>query len=239
MPSHAHEIRIENLSVFYGPHCALENVSLSIAAGELAVIIGPNGGGKSTLLKAILGLAPLHRGRILIDGQALPETRPAISYVPQRAAINPSFPISVREVVLQGRMPARLAPAHSFSRKDRELTEEYMQRLEIGDLAGRQIARLSGGQLQRVLLARALVRQAGLLLLDEPTAHLDAVAGDQIFRLLQDLKPGVTVLMVSHDTRPLNAEGVRVIGLNRRLFYEGPPGLSPELLMRLYAGRHS
>lgn len=239
MQSIAAGIEIENLSVFYGSRCALDGVSLSVPAGDFAVIIGPNGGGKSTLLKAILGLAEIRGGSILINGQPSAAARPAISYVPQRAAINPAFPISVREVILQGRMPAGRALAHSFSREDRELTEEYMQRLEIDDLAKRQISQLSGGQLQRVLIARALVRQAGMLLLDEPTASLDAVSSDCIFRLLRELEHRVTILMVSHDTRPLTTEADRVIALNRRLFYQGPPPLSPELLMRLYTGHHS
>ena len=229
-------ICIDQLSVRYGAHVALSGIDLRIAAGDFAIIIGPNGGGKTTLLKAILGLVAIDAGSITINGDPVGTGHPSLSYVPQHSSINAHFPINVQQVILQGRLPAGHKPVHRFHAHDYHLAEMYMDKLGLTDLARRQIGRLSGGQLQRVLIARALVRQAALLLLDEPTANLDAPSSEQVFQLLHEVNREVTILMVSHDTRPLHSVARHVIAINRKLHYQGTPDLNPELLMELYTG---
>ncbi len=216
----------------------LENVTLKVRAGERLGILGPNGGGKTTLLKLTLGLLRGHRGRISVLGMD-PERacrERVIGYVPQRIEAELAFPLSARQVVAMS--AARGLPAW------RALGSEAAGRVEASldvvgakDLAERPIGKLSGGQLQRVMIARALAGNPRILLLDEPTVGID-VAGQQRFaELIRTVRErlGLTIIMVSHDLRTIAAGSDRVACLNRTLHsHVTPAGLTPEVLAEVF-----
>jgi zinc transport system ATP-binding protein len=227
-------IELEQVSAGYGSILAVQDVSLSIAEGSFTGIIGPNGGGKSTLLKLMLGLIEPWQGQVLVCGQEPRHYRHLIGYVPQAASSNRRFPISVRQVVLQGRLAGKAPLFHRYQKMDMELTEQCLSRLEILDLAERQIGQLSGGQWQRVLIARALVVQPKILLLDEPTNSLDAYGSTLIYELLQELNQDVSIVMVTHDTLAISSYVKDIACINHVLHYHGEPDISPELVLEVY-----
>ncbi len=216
----------------------LENVTLKVRAGERLGILGPNGGGKTTLLKLTLGLLRGHRGRISVLGMD-PERacrERVIGYVPQRIEAELAFPLSARQVVAMS--AARGLPA--WKALGREATERVEASLDVvgaRDLAERPIGKLSGGQLQRVMIARALAGNPRILLLDEPTVGID-VAGQQRFaELIRTVRErlGLTIIMVSHDLRTIAAGSDRVACLNRTLHsHVTPAGLTPEVLAEVF-----
>jgi len=200
---HAHSrqiaIHLDGVSVSYNGKLALRDVTLDITRGLRLAVLGPNGAGKSTLFKAILGLLPLRSGHILVHGESLRQGDTHIAYVPQREQIDLRFPVSVRDVVLMGRY-GRIGWLKRPGRLDRETVVRSMQQLDILDLADTPIGELSGGQLQRAFLARALAQEADILLLDEPFTGVDAKTEGAIYTLLDDLKArGMTVLLATHD----------------------------------------
>ncbi|HEX3022777.1 MAG TPA: ATP-binding cassette domain-containing protein, partial [Lachnospiraceae bacterium] len=160
-------IHIDNLSVYYGRTAALTNICLDVYEGEFLGIMGPNGGGKSTLLKSVLGLIPITSGTIQLYNQAPGRNGTLIGYVPQFATMDKKFPISAVEVVLTGLLKHGLKPFAKFSKRDRDFAMELLDKVGIVDLANRQIAGLSGGEFQKMLIARALAVRPRLLLLDE------------------------------------------------------------------------
>jgi zinc transport system ATP-binding protein len=186
----------------------LEGVSMAVRAGEIVTILGPNGSGKSTLIRALLGVVPLHGGAVT----RAPGLR--IGYVPQRLAIDRSLPITVRRFLS---LPVRVSDAQA---------QAVLERVGLGpEIAGMQLASLSGGQVQRVLLARALLSDPQLLILDEPTQGLDQRGEAGFYRLIEDVrqKTGAAVLMVSHDLHVVMAASDRVICLNGHICCEGTP----------------
>lgn len=192
-------IEINDLTFAYGPtEPILQDVNLAIEAGDFASIIGPNGGGKTTLVKLILGLLQPQKGQIKVFGQCPEAARPRIGAMPQHGVSDPHFPICVIDVVLMGRLrPHRgIGP---FSAADRAAASEALERVGLDHLAKRPFATLSGGQRQRVLLARAIAPKPDLLLLDEPEAGLDRKVEQDFFDLLQVLNEETTVVLVSHD----------------------------------------
>jgi len=227
-------IDIQHLSVRYGTIYALKDINLQIEYGDFVGIIGPNGGGKSTLLKSILGLVTPVSGHISVLDVTPQQGRSQVGYVPQATNINKQFPISVREAVLMGRMVGNSGFLHRYNREDQDIVQNYLQRLEIADLADRQIGQLSGGQLQRVLIARALVVLPQILLLDEPTASLDAHSSSQIYEILQGLNQDVTIVIVTHDTLAVSSYLKTIACINQTLYYHGDPDLSSDLVMQLY-----
>jgi zinc transport system ATP-binding protein len=227
-------INIHDLSVRYDRIYAIEDVNLQIEYGDFAGIIGPNGSGKSTLLKAMLGLVTPCSGEVEILGTSPEQARSHMAYVPQIARIDRYFPISVQEVILMGRMVGKRGLLHHYSDADQDLVQECMQQLEISDLAKRQIGQLSGGQFRRVLIARALVVKPRLLLLDEPTAGLDAHSSSQIFSILSELNREVTIILVTHDTMAISSYVKTIVCINHTLFYHGEPNLSPDLIQKFY-----
>ncbi len=227
-------IRIKNLTVYYGDTPALQDVSLHVPAGEYLGIIGPNGGGKSTLLKAILGLVPADRGEIRVFEAPPGRGQARIGYVPQFSMMDKNFPITLEEVVLQGRLKNRLVPFFAYSRQDKQETAELLERVGIAHLAHRQIADLSGGEFQKMLIARALAVRPQLLLLDEPTANVDTVSSSQIYRLLGRLSAKMTILLVTHDLFAVSSEVKSLACLNRHLVYHGEPELSQKVVNALY-----
>lgn len=227
-------IKVQNLNVYYGNICALKDINLTIPTGDFLGVIGPNGGGKSTLLKALLGLIKPRSGQVEILGQSPEESRNLIGYVPQIAGINRHFPITVREVVLMGRLAGARVLFYSYTEADLEIVEHLLNRLKISHLAHRQIGQLSGGQLQRVLIARALAVEPQMLLLDEPTANLDARSSSDIFCFLQELNRHLTILMVTHDTIALSSCVKNIACINQSLYYHGEPVLDTNLVQQLY-----
>jgi len=204
----------------------LENVSLKIAQGDFLAILGPNGGGKTTLLKILLGLVTPDSGKVKVFGKdpiKFRSERHRIGYVPQINTIDLDFPVHVLEVVLMGRY-GRLGFFNRPAPEDHEKALKAMERVDIADLADRSIARLSGGQRQRVFLARALVTDPELLLLDEPTTGIDALSSESLFELLNRLhKDGLTIIIVSHDIGAVSSYVSGIACLNRRVIVHGRP----------------
>jgi zinc transport system ATP-binding protein len=227
-------IKVDNVSVYYERICALEQINLTISEGDFLGIIGPNGGGKTTLLKVILGLITPSSGRIIYDNPPLKNKRPLLGYVPQFSRFDKHFPINVTEAILMGRLSASSELVQRYNRKDREIAERLLDQLEIRDLKDRQIGELSGGQLQRVLIARALAMEPAVLLLDEPTASLDTHYQTELYSLLKVLNQKITIVLISHDTGLVSACVNKVACLNRRLFYHGTQWQDERIFQQVY-----
>ncbi len=226
-------ISLDRVWVAYGGTDILEDVSLDITAPDFIGIIGPNGGGKTTLLRTILGLVKPWKGEVRVMGRRPEQGRRFIGYVPQRSIFNADFPISVEEVVLMGRYPLR-GPFHYYRREDRLSVGRALKSVGMEGLAGRQIGQLSGGQQQRVFIARALVANPAVLLLDEPTAGVDPSLQGAFYDLLKELSRQMAVVMVSHDIGAVSVYVDKVVCLNRKLFYHGPAELSAQVLTDTY-----
>lgn len=226
-------IEIRSLWVKFQEHVILEDIDLDVSPQEFLGIIGPNGGGKTVLLKTILGLVPAHRGTIRIFGKEPERAGRLAAFVPQHAPFDRSFPIEVFEVVLSGRIGLHRL-GRRFSRADREAAMEALKATGIQDLARRQIGKLSGGQLQRVLISRALAVEARLLLLDEPTSNLDVPGSQQLYELLGELSKQRAIVLVGHDVGIMSHHVRTVACLNHRLHYHGGPEPSAEAIERTY-----
>ena len=226
-------ITLDNVSFRYNDLPVLAGVSLEVEQGEFLGVVGPNGGGKSTLLKLILGLLKPLGGSIRVLDQTPEQACARLGYVPQFINFDRHFPITVRETVLQGRL-GKTRPLLGFGEKDRNLAATAMQETEILDLAGRPIASLSGGQLQRVLIARALACEPEILLLDEPTANIDPKVEEDVFELLRRLNQRITIVVVSHDIGFISNYISRVACLNRTLVCHTTSRLTGSLIEELY-----
>lgn len=226
-------VKISHLTVRYDEYIALSNVCLDVAQNEFLGIIGPNGGGKSTLLKAILGLVPITDGEVEVMGSPATKKRNRIGYVPQFAVMDRKFPISVLDVVLTGRLN-KIKLFKKYNTEDMDIAYDRLKLVGLGDLANRQISELSGGQLQRVLIARALAVDTNLLLLDEPTASVDAVSKEEIYNLLKKLNETMTIILVTHDMMAVSSEVKKIACLNRKLVYHGETMLNADIVNELY-----
>lgn len=200
---------VENISVGYGAQTVLRNVSLNVEPGEIVTVVGPNGSGKTTLLRALIGAARLSSGRIT----RRPDLR--IGYVPQKLHIDPTLPLTVERFL---RLPGGAA---------RSACADALVRAGVPDLSGRQMSALSGGQMQRVLLARALINMPELLLLDEATQGLDQLGSAAFYRQIDEVRrdTGCAVLMISHELHVVMSASDRVICLNGHVCCEGTPEL--------------
>lgn len=228
-------VELAHVFAGYGGVLALEDVSLEIAFGEFVALVGPNGGGKSTLLKVVLGLLEPRAGSVRVFGRPPREARRRLGYVPQAARFDRSFPISVRGLVEQARLDgARLLARPSAA--DRAAVEAALEEMRIAPLGRRPVAALSGGELQRALIARALAAEPEALLLDEPTASVDARMGETISELLVRLNERITLVVVSHDVGFVAAHAGRVACLNRTLVCHTPGALAGEAIAALYGG---
>ncbi len=228
-------IAVEDVSFSYGDSLVLEHVNLTLVPGEFVGLVGPNAGGKSTLLKLILGLLEPQAGRIQVLGRSPRQAARRIGYVPQFPSFPRDFPISVEQVVAMGRLG--IGPLLGWYRAaDREAARRALAEVEALDLARRPIGNLSGGQLQRVLLARALVGEPEILILDEPTANIDQRSEDDVFDLLAELNRRMTILLVSHDIAFITEYVSRVACLNRTLTCHGTNAVDGETIQRLYGG---
>jgi zinc transport system ATP-binding protein len=226
-------IELRDVSVRYGDIPALENVDLTVAPHDFLGIIGPNGGGKSTLLRVILGLVRPDSGVVRIFGESPERSRRLVGYVAQRPAFDRDFPASVWDVVMMGRCGLK-GLFKRYDGEDAVAAESALSRVGMLDARPRQIGRLSGGEQQRVFIARALVGEPQLLLLDEPLASVDPSMQTGLYELLADLRRSLTVVMVSHDIGAVSVHVDSIACLNRRLFYHGPTELSTEVLEATY-----
>lgn len=217
----------------YGGEPVLEGVELTVHRGEFLAVIGPNGGGKSTLLKLMLGMLQPARGRIELLGQSPSRARAAIGYCPQHAAFQRDFPLRVVDVVLHGRLGLP-GTRWCYRARDRQVVAEALERVGIAALAHRPLSALSGGQLQRVLVARALVTEPSLLLMDEPAAHLDERAGNDLHDLLATLVGPLAIIVVTHDLAAVLNRVSRVVCVNRRLWCHPPAAIDGRIIDRLY-----
>lgn len=225
------ELRGVDLSL--GGRPVLEGVDLRVGQDDFIAIIGPNGGGKSTLLRVLLGLLPASGGDVLLWGHPPQVHRHRVGYVPQFPRFPDGFPVSVAEVVAMGRLYRRSLLSRMRG-EDRDAVERQLVRLGLEDLRRRPVSELSGGERQRVLIARALAAEPELLLLDEPTASLDAATAGKVYELLDELGAGLPILLVSHDLTAV-AQHVKSIGcLNRRLYYHGNRELLDEDVAATY-----
>jgi zinc transport system ATP-binding protein len=196
-------------------------------------IIGPNGGGKTTLLKLVLGLLTPVKGTVRVDGKSPQEASPCIGYVPQDVHMNRSFPITVMDVVLMG----NLDPHKRLSRQAAAIRRDALaalERMEMAAHADKKIGTLSGGQRQRVFIARALLPRPKLLLLDEPTASIDTKGQADFYRRLKELNQDITVLVVSHDLLVISRYVKSVACVNKKLHYHDQSEISGDMLEIMY-----
>ena len=220
---------MESVTADHGDGPVLEDIDLTVAPGEFIGIVGPSGSGKSSVLQVLLGTLRPSRGVVRRAD------RLRIGYVPQVERINWDFPVTVAQCVLMSRVHGRLAPW--ASREEKAEVARVLDRLGIGDLAGRHIRALSGGQQQRVFLARALLGDPDVLLLDEPTSGVDVRTRHDVLHLLGELhRDGLAIVLTTHDLNGIATHLPRVVCLNRRVMGAGAPAevLTPEVLEATY-----
>lgn len=228
-------IKISQLNFSFDDLNILENIDMEIEPGDFVGLVGPNGGGKTTLLKLILGLYKPQSGHIEIFNKPLKNQRKKIGYVPQYANFNSDFPISVQDTVLQGRLGVTNFWGR-YTTKDRLIAQKVMEETEILRLAQRSIQSLSGGQMQRVLVARALAAEPEILLLDEPTANIDQRAEKDIFDLFKTINQRMTILIISHDIGFVSDYINRVFCLNKTLVCHDASPVTSDTIKTLYGG---
>ena len=225
-------IEIRSVDVRFGETDALQGIDLTIGHGDFLGIIGPNAGGKTTLLKVMLGLIEPDRGEVRVFGRPPKEARGLIGYVPQYARFDSDFPISVAETVGMGRLGPRTR--RTSRSRDRALVRQALDTVELSDVADVRVGRLSGGQLQRALIARALAAEPKVLLLDEPTASLDTNIGRSVYGLLDRLAEEIPIVLVSHDIGVISRTVRTIACLNVRLHYHHSRELTPEMVEAAY-----
>ncbi len=219
-------IEINKVSFSYGHLNVLENVTLTVNQGDFLAVIGPNGSGKTTLIKIILGLLFPQKGTVLVFGKKpsqLNSLRSRIGYVPQNNTIDFHFPINVYDFVMTGRYPL-IGPGRRPGRKDKEAVQKALEQVNIEQLQRIQIGKISGGQRQKMLIARALVNEPSILVLDEPTTAVDVQASENFYELLMKLRnQGITILMVSHDVGVVAQYADRIACINKQVIIHGRP----------------
>ena len=228
-------IEFRDVSFSYGQALVLRDINLAIQEEEFFALIGPNAGGKSTLLKLLLGVLPPDRGNIAVFGRPPAAVHTRIGYVPQFPTYRRGFPINVADVVLMGRLGIT-SQYGTYSRRDRDGARAAMAALELEEIAAKQVATLSGGQIQRMLIARALACEPEILILDEPTANIDIKAEEDIFALLKKYNEHMTIIVVSHDIGFISAYVDRVGCLNRTLVCHNTEDISGKTIEELYGG---
>lgn len=229
-------ISLDAVSFRYNGQPALKEVNLDVRQGDFLAVIGPNGGGKTTMLKIMAGLLRPQSGTVQVLGSAPSAAARHIGYVPQHVNVAPGFPISVLDTVLLGLVgPDRRG--WRFNREERRRATQVLAQVDLAGAEGHQITALSGGQKQRVLIARALVSQPKIMLLDEPTANVDPQGKFCLYELLAELASSRTVVAVSHDVSLLSMRVSCVACVNRRLAFSPTPQLTHEMTTMIY-GSH-
>ena len=231
-------VELLNVSAGYDGRTALDDVTVTVDAGRLVAIFGPNGGGKTTMLKIVAGLLRPWSGAVTVLGAAPGRTARRVAYVPQAELVDWGFPVSVWDVVMMGRYP-RLGPLGRPGHADREAVLEALTKVGMESSARTQIGSLSGGQRRRAFLARALASKPDLYLLDEPVTGVDVRTQEDLMGVLErEARLGKTVLATTHDLAAAAQHFDRVIAVNRRLIASGPASLvlDSDVLARTYGG---
>ncbi|MAT15770.1 MAG: manganese ABC transporter ATP-binding protein [Planctomyces sp.] len=232
-------LSVFDLTVAYDRKPVIWDVGFDVPSGKLVAVVGPNGAGKSTLLKAVMDLIPRASGRVEVFGGSFKNNRNRVGYVPQRESVDWDFPVDALDVVTMG-LYREIGWCMPVRKKHRLKALEALDRVGIADLANRQISQLSGGQQQRTFLARALVQDADLYLMDEPFAAVDAATERAIVELLNDMKQhGKTAVVIHHDLQTVPAYFDYVVLLNMRVVAHGPVEeiFTSENLQKTYGGR--
>lgn len=238
MHTSATVIEISNLTAGYGSRAAISDVSLSLTPGSLTAIFGPNGGGKSTLLKCIAGLMEPWRGNLLVLGSPVGVHAKRVAYVPQAEQVDWSFPISVAEVVMMGRTPT-LGPLGRVRAADHRAVADALERVDLTSVAERQIGELSGGQRRRVFIARAIAADPDLYLLDEPVTGVDPTTQEKIMNILDaEAARGRTIVATTHDLACAAQRFHDVVALAGHVVAHGPAHLvlDRSVLEKTYGG---
>lgn len=225
-------IQLSGVTFQYEQSAIVTNVDLVIYRGDFACLVGPNGGGKTTLLKLMLGVLEPTKGSVRVLGRPPRESRRRLGYMAQASTLDPRFPITVIEVVLMGRLGER--QLGFFTRADRAFARECLNDVGLADMADRSFSRLSGGQRQRVLIARALACEPEILLLDEPTSNVDVGVEEQLYSLLQELNRRLTLVIVSHDVGFVSKYPRTAICVNRSVHVHHSRDLTGEVIQNLY-----
>ena len=226
-------LSIKNLCFSYQQDLILENISFNVDKGQFVGIIGPNGGGKTTLLKLILGFLKPLSGEITLFGKPPLEARDKMAYVPQALHFDKQFPISVLELVLGGRL-RHLSWYGQYKSIDKEIAMRSLEQVGLADLYSRPFGSLSGGQAQRALIARALASEPSLLILDEPTASVDTKAESDIYDILKDFQDKMTILMVTHNLKAVIELVETVICVQRTAVTINPNQVCEHFALGLY-----
>ena len=224
-------ISFTDVDFSYNGAPVLEGVSFGVERGDFATIIGPNGGGKTTLAKLMLGLLEPDRGDISVLGVSPVRSSRKIGYVPQYSQFDPQFPITVLDVVLMGRLSK---PIGFYGRGDREAAEKALEDVSMGGFEHRSFAELSGGQRQRILVARALAGNPEVLLMDEPTSSVDTSVEEKLKEMLNRLNSYLTILLITHDLGFVSTCINKIVCVNRVVHMHEPREVTPELLSELY-----
>jgi len=227
-------IEVRDVWVTMRGHTVLEGVNLSIHPDDFYAIIGPNGGGKTTLLRVVLGLLRPCRGEVRFSSGMRTGRESEIGYVPQFRTFDFDYPITVRDMVLSGRLGRINRLPRRYRNLDRERADEALDTMGISDLADRQIRDLSGGEQQRAIIARALVGEPKVLLLDEPTVYVDTPTTLQFYEILDRLRERMAIVLVTHDIGVIPDRITRVACLNRRLYTHDSDEITPDMLEAAY-----
>jgi len=226
-------IELKDVWVYYGDLPILKEINLVVKENDFLGIIGPNGGGKSTLLKVVLGLVKPDRGTVRVFGDTPLNGRKYVGYVPQYSLFDMDFPITVRDVVLMGRL-GHTGLLQRYSKVDKKAALDALETVDMLEYRDQQIGNLSGGQRQRVFIARAVAGDPKLLLLDEPTAGIDAIMREDFYEMLDRLKATMAIVMVSHDISAVSVYVNKIACLNHTLYYHNSKELTPEDLDAAY-----
>lgn len=220
-------IELKNINVGYGNTNVLKDVNLNIQKNKFITLIGPNGGGKTTLIKTILGFLTPDSGTIRKKQEL------SIGYVPQKESFEKSFPIKVKNVILSGILSDNLF-FHKYSKKNKNKLKDILNSLKINDLKNKQINELSGGEMQKVFLARSLIKEPNLLLLDEPFANIDNESKNKYLKLLKDLSENMTIMLISHDIGVISSYTDDIICINKNVHYHDSNTLTNKELQDTY-----
>ncbi len=213
-------VALSHVYFSYGRAPVLEDVSITVEPRDFLSIIGPNGGGKTTILKLILGLLKPDQGEVSVFGKNPRHARKIVGYLPQLFSFDFTFPITVMEVILMGRLGKRRI-GNNFDPRDIEIARYWLERVGLDAYHDQPVGELSGGQRQRVFIARALATEPGLLLLDEPVASVDATWQQNFFDLLHELNRELAIVMVTHDISAVANYIDKIACVNKRLYYHG------------------
>jgi zinc transport system ATP-binding protein len=226
-------IRLQGVSAGYEGRTVIHDVDLTVTERDFLGIIGPNGGGKTTLVKIILGLLKPQAGTVSFYRQGQPCRKVRMGYLPQQSSLDHKFPISVIETVLSGLLGTKRI-LRRYSREDRAEAMRLLQMLELGELAGRPVGDLSGGQRQRVLIGRALICHPEVLILDEPNTYIDQQNQDKLYRLLEQINHRCAVILVSHDIGTVLQEVRNIACVNHDVHYHAASEVDEHILTQAF-----